>query len=34
MALEDVRTEIQDIDFQILGLMKRRLELAKLVGVD
>ena len=34
MALEDVRTEIQDIDFQILGLMKRRLELAKLVGED
>ena len=34
MALEDVRTEIQDIDMQILGLMKRRLELAVLVGED
>ena len=30
MTLEDVRTEIQDIDLQLLRLMKRRLELAKL----
>lgn len=34
MTLEDVRTEIQDIDLQLLRLMKRRLELAKLVGED
>ena len=27
MTLEDIRNEIQDIDDQILGLMKRRLEL-------
>lgn len=34
MTLEDVRTEIQDIDHEILALMKRRLELARLVGED
>ena len=34
MTLEDVRTEIQGIDRQILDLMKRRLELARLVGED
>lgn len=34
MTLEDIRNEIQDIDYQILGLMKRRLELARLVGED
>ena len=34
MTLEDVRTEIQDIDHQILSLMRRRLELARLVGED
>ena len=34
MTLEDVRTEIQDIDLRILDLMRRRLELARLVGED
>ena len=34
MALEDIRKEIGDIDIEMLGLMKRRLELAKLVGED
>ena len=34
MTLEDIRNEIRDIDYQILGLMKRRLELARLVGED
>lgn len=34
MTLEDTRNEIRDIDMQLLALMRRRLELAKLVGED
>lgn len=34
MTLEETRNEIRDIDMQLLGLMKRRLELAKIVGED
>lgn len=34
MTLEETRKEIQDIDMQLLSLMKRRLELAELVGED
>lgn len=34
MTLEETRKEIQDIDMQLLSLMKRRLELARLVGED
>lgn len=34
MELNDIRNEIGDIDRQLLELMKRRLELAKLVGEE
>ncbi len=34
MALEDIRDEIGRIDIELLNLMKRRLELARLVGED
>lgn len=34
MGLEGIREEIQDVDRQILELMKRRLELARMVGEE
>lgn len=34
MELKDIRKEIEDIDYRILELSKRRLELAKMVGAE